>query len=92
LLGFDIDKQRFMATTTAVGLIVDAARVPVYLAFDWHGLFGLGRPISIATAGVIAGTLAGRRAFAQVPERRFRQVVGGLVLLLGLWMGGRAMF
>jgi uncharacterized membrane protein YfcA len=40
--------------------------------------------IAIACAGVIAGTVVGRRLLNQVPERRFRQVVGTTVLILGL--------
>ena len=32
LLGFDLDRQAFVATATAIGLVVDAARMPVYLA------------------------------------------------------------
>src|SRR5438094_552361 len=32
LLGFDVPKQSFVATATAIGLFVDAARLPVYLA------------------------------------------------------------
>lgn len=32
LPGFGLSKQSFVATATAVGLIVDGARMPVYLA------------------------------------------------------------
>src|SRR5207244_12447167 len=31
MLGFDVPRQAFVATATAVGLIVDGARMPVYL-------------------------------------------------------------
>ena len=34
MLGFDVDKRRFVATTTAVALLIDMARVPVYLAIE----------------------------------------------------------
>lgn len=37
MLGFDIPKHAFVATATAVGVIVDAARVPVYLATQAQG-------------------------------------------------------
>jgi uncharacterized membrane protein YfcA len=40
--------------------------------------------VLIATAGVVAGTLAGERLLMRVPERRFRQVVGALILILGI--------
>lgn len=38
LFGFDLSKQAFVATSTAVGLLVDAARTPVYLATQWNEL------------------------------------------------------
>ena len=34
MLGFDLPKERFVATATAIALFVDAARMPVYL---WPG-------------------------------------------------------
>jgi uncharacterized membrane protein YfcA len=85
MLGFDVDKRRFVATTTAVALLIDAARVPVYVAIESQALAGLWRPISIGTAGVVLGTLFGERVLARVPERRFRTVVGALLLLLGIF-------
>src|SRR5204862_3202420 len=32
LLGFDVQREAFVATATAVALIVDGARIPIYLA------------------------------------------------------------
>ena len=32
LLGFDLSREAFVATATAIGLIIDGARLPVYLA------------------------------------------------------------
>jgi uncharacterized membrane protein YfcA len=92
LLGFDLTKLRFVATATAIALLVDAARMPVYLVADRAEVAAIWPLVLIATAGVIAGTLAGERLLARVPERRFRQVVGALILLLGLatLMRGRA--
>jgi Sulfite exporter TauE/SafE len=37
LLGFDISKEAFVATATAVALIVDGARMPVYFMTDPRG-------------------------------------------------------
>jgi len=34
LLGFDLERQAFVATATAIGLVVDAARMPVYFATE----------------------------------------------------------
>jgi uncharacterized membrane protein YfcA len=86
LLAFDSDKQTFVATATAVGLIVDGARMPVYLATEWDGLVRLGPLLAIATAGVVAGTLAGARLLRRVPDPVFRRTVSVLLLSLGAWM------
>jgi len=69
-----------------VGLVVDGARMPVYLATEWSGLQDLWAPIAIATAGVVAGTLAGARLLRGVPEPIFRRIVALLLLSLGAWM------
>ena len=84
LLGFDLTKDRFVATATAIALLVDAARMPVYLVADREEVAAIWPLVLIATAGVVGGTLAGERLLARVPERRFRQVVGALILLLGI--------
>ena len=86
LLAFEGDKQAFVATATAVGLIVDAARMPVYLATEWRGLQPLWPLITIAVAGVVVGTLTGRRVLAWVPESAFRRLVAVLLFALGGWM------
>jgi uncharacterized membrane protein YfcA len=83
MLGFDVDKRQFVATTTAVALVVDAARVPVFVAFQGRELAGLFPIIALATVGVIVGTLFGETLLARVPDRRFRIIVGALLLALG---------
>lgn len=86
LLAFALDREAFVATATATGLIVDAARMPVYLAVEWRDLRALSATIALATAGVLAGTVAGRRLLAGVPEIVFRRTVACLLLALGVWM------
>src|SRR6266540_6498189 len=86
LLAFEGDKETFVATATAVGLIVDGARMPVYLATQWTELRAAWPLIAIATAGVVAGTLAGRRVLSFVPEPVFRRLVSVLLLALGAWL------
>ena len=84
MLGFEVSKRQFVATTTAVAWLIDAARVPIYLVVEGRALAGLSSTIAIATVGVVAGTLSGERLLARVPESRFRTIVGALLLLLGL--------
>ncbi|HEV8345835.1 MAG TPA: sulfite exporter TauE/SafE family protein [Vicinamibacterales bacterium] len=90
LLGYDLSPAQFVATATAIGLIVDAARMPVYVATDARGLVLLGPTIIIATAGTVAGTFAGERILERIPPRLFRKLVAMLVLALGLYMFSRA--
>ena len=86
LLGFELPKERFVATATAIALFVDAARVPVYVAVERPQVSAIWRLVLIATIGVVIGTLAGEGLLKAVPERRFKQVVGALILLIGLAM------
>jgi uncharacterized membrane protein YfcA len=86
LLAFDLDKEAFVETATAVGLIVDAARMPVYLATERQDLLRIAPTIGAAVVAVVAGTLAGWHVLRGVPERRFRTVVAVLLLSLGTWM------
>ena len=84
MLGFDLPKDTFVATATAIALCVDAARMPVYLVAERHQVASIWPLVLLATAGVVAGTLGGERVLARIPERRFRQVIGVLIVLLGL--------
>jgi hypothetical protein len=42
LLGFDLSKQTFVGTATAIGLFVDGARLPVYLATQYNEIAAIG--------------------------------------------------
>jgi uncharacterized membrane protein YfcA len=38
LLGFNLSKETFVGTATAIGLFVDGARMPVYLATQYNDI------------------------------------------------------
>jgi uncharacterized membrane protein YfcA len=86
LLGFGLPKEAFVATATAIALMVDAVRLPVYLVTQAGDLAGVWPVIALATAGVVVGTLAGERVLRRVPEPVFRRVVAALILALGVVM------
>ena len=90
LLGFDVDKEAFVATATAVALVVDGARIPVYLLTQGSDLAAQGPLIAVLAVGAIVGTLAGGWTLRRLPEPIFRRVVGALLLLLGLYTLARA--
>ena len=86
LIAFGLPKLRFVATATATGLVVDAARTPVYL---WHSgavLLTLWLPILVATVGVLIGTIVGERMLLGLSPRRFGQIIGAAIGALGIWM------
>ena len=86
LLGVDLPRDTFVGTATAIGLFVDAARLPVYLATEHAQLIEHAPMIALATVGVIAGTLFGTRLLRRIPEHRFNVLVSVLVLALGIFM------
>lgn len=83
LLGFDLSKHTFVATATAIGLVVDGARMPVYVATQHDELLGVWPWIAAATLGVILGTVAGSRALARIHEVWFRRVLALVLAILG---------
>lgn len=87
LTAFGLSPATFVATATATGLLVDAARTPVYL---WRGataaLLRIWPVIGVAVAGVVIGTLLGERLLLGLSVRRFGLLVGSAVGVLGLWL------
>lgn len=86
MLGFDVPKEAFVATATAIGLFVDAARLPVYLVMQWRDILAAWPLVAAATAGVLMGTAIGARLLSWLPRSIFRRAVAGLLLALGLYM------
>jgi len=91
MLGVDVPRQAFVGTATAVALIVDGARLPVYLATTGDELLALWPTIVFSTIGVVAGTLFGHRVLMRIPEGKFRPtiamllaILGGVMLIVGL--------
>ena len=92
MLGFDVPKEAFVATATAIALFVDAARLPVYLVTEGRDIAGIWPLVVGATAGVVLGTAVGTRVLGRLPQATFRRVVAVLLLALGVYMltvGGR---
>ena len=86
LLGFGLAPSAYVATSTAIALLVDAARTPVYVWRAGGTLIGLASPIAVATTGVLVGTLLGERMLLGLPPERFRRAVSALIGLLGVWL------
>ena len=86
LLRFNLEARAFVATATAIALVVDGARMPVYFFTSPATVHRLGAWIVVMVTGAAFGTLAGGRVLARMPEKYFRPVVSLLILALGIVM------
>ena len=86
MLGLGVPRDDFIATATATGVIVDLARMPIYVATQWRELQTIALPISVMTIGVLIGTSAGIRLLRKVPQTWFTRLVSALLICLGLWL------
>jgi uncharacterized protein len=86
LTTFGLAPAVFVATATASGLMVDVARVPIYLWRAGDELLALAAPIAIASVGVLVGTIAGERVLLGLSPERFRFAISAAIGLLGLWL------
>jgi hypothetical protein len=84
LLGFALPSRTFVATATAIALVIDAARMPVYFITQWRALAAIWPAITIAVLGALLGTIVGRRALEHLPQLWFRRTVAVVLLALGV--------
>jgi hypothetical protein len=91
LLAFDERKEAFVATATAIALIVDGVRVPIYLFTVGREIAAAWPLVAVATAGVLAGTLGGWRLLDRLPEPVFRRAVAILIGGLGIFLLAHAL-
>jgi uncharacterized membrane protein YfcA len=90
LLAFPLAPAAFVATSTATGLLVDAARMPIYVWRAGGTLRPFVASIAVATIGVLIGTVWGERVLLRMSVDRYRKVVSVLIGLLGVWLVTRA--
>jgi uncharacterized protein len=84
LLGFEVDKESFVATATGIALMVDLARMPVYLAVQGSQIASIWQYILIASVGIIIGTLAGKKVLEKLPQSIFKKTVSVIILCIGI--------
>ena len=84
LLGLDLDKDQFVATATGIALMVDVARMPVYLVAQWAQIMSYWQFILIMTFGVLIGTVGGKKILEKLPEYIFKKTVASIILLIGI--------
>jgi uncharacterized protein len=84
MLGLGVQGPAFVATATAIGLAVDAVRIPVYLATEWRRMAATWPVVLTAVCGVLIGTLIGESVLRRIPEKLFRRVVSAILLIIGI--------
>lgn len=83
LLGFQLEPRQLVATATASALIVDAARIPIYLISEGKTI-GTTVPLWVAASvGAIVGTLLGVPILSRIPPRTYHRLLGVLLVVLG---------
>jgi hypothetical protein len=90
LITFDLRKEMFVGTATAIALFVDGARVPIYLYLQHDEIRARLLWILLAMGGVVVGTLAGSRTLGRIPDVWFRRVLALTLATLGVAMLIRA--
>ncbi|MGD2045779.1 MAG: sulfite exporter TauE/SafE family protein [Gemmatimonadota bacterium] len=84
LLGFRLETRALVATSTASALLVDAARVPIYLWLRGGAIEANAALWVAGTVGVVVGTFLGVPILGRVPPKLYRQIVGFLLVVLGV--------
>ena len=83
LLRFELSGERLVATATATALLVDAARLPVYVGTSGREMVASWPVLVVLTLAVVVGTLAGVPVLRRLPESTFRRAVAVLLVVLG---------
>jgi uncharacterized membrane protein YfcA len=86
MLSFSLAPVRYVATATATAMLVDLVRTPIYVWRAGSVLSTLTIPLSVATVGVLIGTVLGERILLGLSIRQFRFAIAILIGLLGVWL------
>ena len=86
LLAYEVSPRAFVATATTVALIVDGARMPVYIATQGRAIAALWPLLTVATVAVVIGTSIGIRILPALRQNVFRRSVAILLAVLGTSM------
>jgi uncharacterized membrane protein YfcA len=90
LLRFGLSPRALVATATATAILVDAVRVPVYVASSATDLIEHWPTVVALTAGAIVGTFLGGPILKRIPDATFRRLVAVTLIALGVALVGGA--
>ena len=86
MFGFDLKGKEFVATASGSARAVDLARMPVYFVVQWKDILSIWPLVVFATLGVLFGTEAGVWLLGKIPEKLFKRIVSGIILLIGIFV------
>lgn len=84
LLRLNLGGPALVATSTATGVLVDLARVPIYFATDSQTLLANLPLLVTLSVGVMIGTIIGAPVLRRLPSVWFRRVLALLLVALGV--------
>jgi uncharacterized membrane protein YfcA len=84
LLGFALEPRALVATATASALLVDAARVPIYVLLRGATLVQQAPLWLAGSVGALVGTLVGVPLLGRIPGPLYRKLVACLLIAMGL--------
>ena len=90
LLGFSLTPRQLVATSTASAVLVDIARVPVYVVHSADTLRTQLPLLAASAVAVVLGTYLGVPLLSHLRPAAYRRIVGVLLVLLALGLIGSA--
>ncbi|MBI2196566.1 sulfite exporter TauE/SafE family protein [Candidatus Daviesbacteria bacterium] len=83
LVGFNLPKEKYIATAAAIALAVDITRIPIYFSqgflnskYYWY------LPILLVLA--LTGSFTGKQLLQKIPQAKFKKVILIAILLIGI--------
>ena len=86
MLGLGVTGPAFVATATAIGIFVDAVRMPVYFLTESESIFRAWPAVVAGIVGVVLGTIIGERILRRIPRNIFRRVVAAMLAGTGVYL------
>ena len=83
LLNYELSKEAFIATATAIAIVIDLTRIPVYLYSRMDKLESTAGPLLVVIVIAFAGTFVGKALLKKISLERFRMIVAAFLVLMG---------
>jgi len=80
LLGYRLEKEVFVATATAISVVIDCSRIPIYVFNQSEQLESAGSNLLLVIGVAFIGTLIGKQVLKKISLERFRFIVAIFVI------------